>query len=368
MSVIYCRVYGEGTLPEPFHAWQETPDKLDYLLISTHPDDDVLYLGSIVPVYGAEQGYTGTIAYVTCRTRERMTEAENGAWTMGLRYRPLFLGFLDVPRDAPKEKKDKFVYEEVLLAVVRLYRTYQPLVVVAQDKNGEYGHWQHKVTSKAAVEAAALAADPDYDPESAAVSGTWQVQKVFLHLYDENCITVDAHAPLSFFDGDDAYTVARRAFKKHKTQQEFGFAVKRDDAKYAFNRFGMATGVVEAGDDLFDNIDESMFSFYVPPTPEPTAEPTPEPTDTPEPTERPTPEPTGTQEPTAVPTPEPTATLQPQQQRRNRAAWIEFGALCAVGAAAAVVAVVAAVRLHGKRKDAASESAEETKHGESDPS
>lgn len=368
MSVIYCRVYGEGTLPEPFHAWQETPDKLDYLLISTHPDDDVLYLGSIVPVYGAEQGYTGTIAYVTCRTRERMTEAENGAWTMGLRYRPLFLGFLDVPRDAPKEKKDKFVYEEVLLAVVRLYRTYRPLVVVAQDKNGEYGHWQHKVTSKAAVEAAALAADPDYDPESAAVSGTWQVQKVFLHLYDENCITVDAHAPLSFFDGDDAYTVARRAFKKHKTQQEFGFAVTRDDAKYAFNRFGMATGVVEAGDDLFDNIDESMFSFYVPPTPEPTAEPTPEPTDTPEPTERPTPEPTGTQEPTAVPTSEPTATLQPQQQRRNRAAWIEFGALCAVGAAAAVVAVVAAVRLHGKRKDAASESAEETKHGESDPS
>ena len=75
-----------------------------------------------------------------------------------------------------------------------------------------------------------------------------------------------------------------------------------------------------------------------------------------------------TLEPTVTPTSEPTATMQPQQQRRNRAAWIEFGALCAVGAAAAVVAVVAAVRLHGKRKDAASESAEETKHGESDPS
>ena len=329
MQVFYCRVFGDGTLPEPFHEWNETPDKLDYLLISTHPDDDVLYLGSIVPVYGAEQGYVGTIAYVTCQKRVRMTEAENGAWTMGLRNRPLFLGFPDVPRNAPKEQMDTFVYEEVLLATVRLYRQYRPNVVVAQDKKGEYGHWQHKLTSKASVEAAPLAADPTYDPESAEQYGTWQVQKVFLHLYEENHITVDAHKPLSFFGGDDAYNVARKAYRKHESQQKFGFSVCRDDGEYAFNQFGMAYGVVEVGEDIFDNIDETLFASYVPPTPEPTAEPTPEPTEaptaTPEPTKEPTPK------PTAIPSPEPTPA--PEKTENRTAQWIIFGMLFMVCAA-----------------------------------
>ena len=328
MRVYYCRIYSEGTLPDPFHEWQDTPDKLDYLLISTHPDDDVLYLGSVVPVYGAEQGYRGTIAYVTCRTRIRMTEAENGAWAMGLRYRPLFLGFPDVARGAPQKEKDTFVYDEVLLAVVRLYRCYRPLVVFAQDKNGEYGHWQHKLTSKAAVEAAPLAADPEFDPESVEQYGTWQVQKVFLHLYEENRITIDAHRPLSFFGGDDAYTVARRAFTKHKTQQGYGFSVTRDDGEFAFNQFGMATGVVEAGEDVFDNIDESMFSFYVPPTPAPTEAPTPEPTATPEPTDTPEPADTPAPESTATPAPEPAAPASPQ---RSPYTWVMLAAAFVLG-------------------------------------
>ena len=81
-------VYGAGELPEPFHDWQELPAHVDYLLIATHPDDDVLYLGSIVPTYGAERGYVGTIVFVTNQNRDRTSEAENGAWAMGLRVRP----------------------------------------------------------------------------------------------------------------------------------------------------------------------------------------------------------------------------------------------------------------------------------------
>ena len=338
MSVLYCRVYGEGTLPEPFHEWIETPQSLDYLLISTHPDDDVLFLGSIVPVYGAQQGYTGSIAYVTCSMRERMTEAENGAWEMGLRYRPLFMGFQDIAPDSPDERKAKFKYEELLLATVRVYRTYHPLVVVAQDLNGEYGHWQHKLTSRAAVEAASLAADPSFDVESVEQYGTWQVQKVLLHLYPDNPITVDAHAPLSFFGGDDAFTVAKRAYKKHETQQQYWFAVKRDDGQYAFNRFGMAYGVVEAGEDVFDNIDESLFSFYVPPTPEPTDEPTPTPTATPTPT------PTSTPTPTVTCTPAPTAAPQPKVQSPRGILRYAIGILLAAGA------VFAAAYCYSKKK------------------
>ena len=53
MRITWCAVFGPGELPAPFLAWKEPPTHLDYLLISTHPDDDVLFLGSVVPVYGA---------------------------------------------------------------------------------------------------------------------------------------------------------------------------------------------------------------------------------------------------------------------------------------------------------------------------
>ncbi len=304
-------VFSEGTLPEPFHEWIETPEHLDYLLIATHPDDDVLYLGSVVPTYGAEQGYVGSIAYVTCQTRRRMTEAENGAWTMGLRYRPLFLGFPDVPRNSSARLKATFVYEDVLRAVVQTYRKYHPVVVFAQDKDGEYGHWQHKLTSKAAVEAFTLAADPAYDPESAEAYGTWQVQKVYLHLYPVARLRINANVPLAAFGGKDAFEVAKEAYKKHVTQQKTSFAVRRNNDTYAFNQFGLAAGVVPAGSDVFDGISETLLSDYVPPTPSPT----PEPTDTPTPSPSPEPTPTSTPEPTDTQVPSPTAEPAPAPKR-----------------------------------------------------
>ena len=343
MTVWFLGVYGAGELPDPFHDFLETPDHLDYLLISTHPDDDVLYLGSVVPVYGAERGYTGTVVYVTTPNRERVTEAENGAWAMGVRYRPVFLGMNDVSDAARKKKGSLFRYEDVLLNIVRIYRRLHPVVVFAQDFKGEYGHWQHELTTKAAQEAFSLAADPTYDPESAEQYGTWQVQKLFIHLYKKNTIVIDAHEPLSFFDGKDAFEVARAAYKKHASQQKYKFKVERDTGRFPFNCFGMAEGVVEVGEDVFDNIDETLLSDYVPPTPEPTAEPTPEPT--PEPTEAPTPEPTAA--PTvAEETPEPSPTGIPVQKpsdpppdsvHRNYTLPIVLGALGAAAIAALVV-------------------------------
>ncbi len=335
MKVLFCAVYGPGGLPEPFHEWQETPDRLDYLLISTHPDDDVLYLGSIIPTYGAEQGRVGTIVYVTCQNRVRADEAENGAWAMGLRYRPVFLGMKDVDNSASKDAKNAFKYSELLVNTVRVYRRFRPLVVFAQDLNGEYGHWQHKLTAKAAREAFSLAAEPAFDPESYEQYGAWQVQKLYLHLFRKNKLTVDAHAPLSFFGGRDAYDVACEAYRKHETQQRFRFKVRRDDGAYAFNRFGMAEGVVPVGNDVFDGIDERLLCGYVEPTPTP--EPTPEPTQTATPA--PTPEPA----PTIVPvTPAPAETAQktapkPDVQDLRPLLWI--GVVTA--ATAAVVGVAA---------------------------
>ncbi|MBR3178642.1 MAG: PIG-L family deacetylase [Clostridia bacterium] len=353
MKLSKLAVYGEGELPDPFHEWKDTPGKLDYLVIATHPDDDVLFLGSAVSIYGAERGYKGSIVYVTSGTRQRVSEAENGAWALGLRYDPIFLWFPDIEPSASTKKKSEFVYEDLLLSFVRLYRQYKPPVVFAQDVNGEYGHWQHKLTSKASVEAFALAADPEYDPESLEQFGVWQVQKVYLHLYKENVLKLDANSPLEFFGGTDAWNVARIAYKKHESQQKYGFAVERNKGSYPFNLFGMIKGTVEAGSDAFDNIDETLLSSYVPPTPPPTPVPTDTPAPTPDPT--PTPSPVPTQSPSPVPTSVPTeeavvlpaeisATESPsEEQSPTEPARKSFSANPVTIIAVALGAVVAAV-------------------------
>ena len=342
MYVSRCAVFGGGTLPEPFFPWQDIPDRLDYLLVATHPDDEVLYLGSVIPYYGAERGYVGTIVYVSHQMRLRITEAQNGAWEMGLRYRPIFFGYPCLGKITDEINKQAFDAEAMKKDLVRVYRRYRPLVVFAQDiVNGEYGHWQHILTAQAAVEAFTLAADPSYDPESAQTYGTWQVQKVFLHLYPEDPIRIDADEPLSFFGGKTAFEVARNAYRKHESQWQLygsGLAVHKDESSDAFNRFGMAAGVVPVGTDAFDNIDETLFSFYVPPTPEPTEVPTPEPTEVPTP------------EPTEIPTPEPTASPAPVvTAAQNRTRTLRTVLLLAAGALLSGAAVVWAIRRRKRR-------------------
>ncbi|MBQ6076853.1 MAG: PIG-L family deacetylase [Clostridia bacterium] len=293
MSIARLALYSEGRLPAPFFPWEDTPKGMDYLLIATHPDDDVLFMGGIVPTYGAERGYVGTVAYVTVPSRKRVNEAMLGAWEMGARYRPLFLGFLDIYSMKKDYRDNRFLKETVTLALVRMLREYRPLVVFSHAQNGEYGHWQHKVVSAAVADAVRLCADPSYDAFSVERFGTWEVRKCYLHLYPENPFVMDIRTPLAACGGRTALQVAEDAFKKHASQQNGNHLVQSDTDRDAMNRFGMVYGTVEAGDDVFDHIDPSLLSSYVPPT-EPPVEPTPEPTEEPtaEPTEPPTPEPT----------------------------------------------------------------------------
>lgn len=346
MKLMLLKVYGPGELPDPFHLWNELPDYIDYLLISTHPDDDVLYLGSVVPTYGAEQGLIGSIAYVTCASRQRMSEAENGAWAMGLRYRPIFMGFPDIPKDAPQEKKDTFIYRDLVQELVRLYRAHRPVVVFAQDEYGEYGHWQHILSSKAAREAFVLAVDPAYDSESVERYGTWQVQKLYLHQYQENEFVIDADSPLLFFNGETAFQVAKAAYKKHESQQRYGFSVEKQ-GRYAFNRFGMSDGVVPAGNDAFANIEPQLLSNYVPeivtpaPTEPPIVKPTEKPMETPEASQYPSP----TEMPDSAEKPEQWGEEKASGQDRIPIVWIAVAAALAAGAI-----VLAAIR-YGKKKE-----------------
>ena len=258
MAIARLALFSKGTLPEPFVTWQPTTGHLDYLIVSTHPDDDVIFLGGVAPIYGMERGYTGTVVYVTTPDRMRANEALMGAWTMGVRCLPLFLGFRDISDDYSKVHANQFLPEVVTLALVRLLRQQRPLVVFAQDVNGEYGHWQHIIVSAAVVEACRLAADEDYDPASAEAYGVWEVKKCYLHLYPENPLVLDVESPLASMDGRTAIEVAQAAFIKHNTQQNGRHWVQTNRDAHPMSKFGMAYGTVEAGEDAFDNIDPAL--------------------------------------------------------------------------------------------------------------
>ena len=265
MSIMRLALYSDGKLPEPFINWLSTPDHLDYLIVATHPDDDVLFMGGIIPIYGAERGHIGTVAYVTSPNRTRIQEAMLGAWAMGTPYRPLFLGFQDIGAgDMNKQLYQyRFMPEAVTLALVRLFRDYRPLVVFTHDVNGEYGHWQHKVVSACVVDASRLAGDESYDPVSVSKNGTWQVQKCYLHIYPSNQLVMDVNSPLSSMGGRTALQVAKDSFSKHVSQQTGRHWVQSDFDKHPLSHFGMAYGIVEPGKDVFDNIDPKLFASNV---------------------------------------------------------------------------------------------------------
>jgi len=258
MTIAHLGLYSEGVLPDPFYGWKKSPGHLDYLIFSTHPDDDTLFMGGIIPTYGAEQGYVGTVAYVTTPNRLRVNEAVMGVWAMGSVYYPFFLEFRDLNDQRKVEHRNKFLPEAVTLAVVRFLRQQRPLVVFTHDVNGEYGHWQHKIVSAAVLEACKLAADESYDPASARAYGTWEVKKCYIHLYPENPLVMDISTPLVSMGGKTALEIAGIAYAKHRTQQNGHHLIQGEKDTYAMNRFGMAYGTVEAGQDVFDNIDPKL--------------------------------------------------------------------------------------------------------------
>ena len=251
-------VYTAGKLPADVPVYTGSVEKTDMLIITTHPDDEWLFLGAVYPIFCAEAGHTGTVAYLTTPSYGRLHEALNGMYAGGLRTYPFFLGMKDIDRSMADKQKDDFTEEMVALALVRLYRQIRPLVVVTQDPvNGEYGHFQHVIGAQAALKAATLAGDPEYDPESAATLGVWSPLKVYQHMVTENSIMLDCSSPLAAFNGDNALTVAKACYKHHKSQLRYSFSPTVKAGNYGDLRiYGLAYSSVgpDTGNDMFENI------------------------------------------------------------------------------------------------------------------
>ena len=112
------------------------------------------------------------------------------------------------------------------------------------------------------------ASDPDYDPESAALYGVWQVKKLYRHLGKEAGTIMDYDQPLSAFGGKSAYTIAKEAFDMHMTQHESGhWRVPGPDQPYDSTRYTLVFSTVgedTQGNDMLENIAPETLSNYHP--------------------------------------------------------------------------------------------------------
>jgi LmbE family N-acetylglucosaminyl deacetylase len=246
-------------------VWQTTEEKADILFIATHPDDELIFFGGAIPTYAVEQQRKVVVAYFTSSNTTRSSELLNGLWHMGVRNYPVIGDFKDgYAKSLSAAYKAAGGKNKVNEWIVELYRKYQPEVVVTQDLNGEYGHKQHMMIADAALNCIELAANEDEFIESTVTYGTWQVKKLYLHLYEENQITFDWTVPLVSMNGSTGIELAEEAYALHKTQASSGMSVTETGVKYDNRVFGLAYTTVGEDvrkDDFLENIYDAPGSY-----------------------------------------------------------------------------------------------------------
>jgi LmbE family N-acetylglucosaminyl deacetylase len=256
MAIVQLRVLGEGALPDWVQTWQPIPERVDLMAISTHADDELIYFGGTLPTYAGERKLPTAVVYMTYGNRKRRSELLNGLWLAGVRSYPVLGDFIDLYTSSYAQAAVTWDEERPAAFLTEQIRRYKPKVVVSHDLNGEYGHGMHILTARKALEAVTdLAWDETCFPESAARYGVWDVDKLYLHLYPENRVTMDWRVPLAAFGGRTALEIADAAFAEHVSQYP-GFRI-RDTGALSCAEFGLAFTMVGpdvAKNDFFENV------------------------------------------------------------------------------------------------------------------
>ena len=251
-------IYGEGDLPRTVQKWEPPCEKADFLVFSTHADDEILFLGGVLVEYAGVQDLDVQVVYMTnywnglvVREHEKL----DGIWESGVKNYPVIGPFDDLYAKDYEAGKTVYNQDEVTKYMTEQVRRFQPLVVVTQDVNGEYGHGGHCILAHAIMEAVDHSMEETFYPESVSTYGTYDVPKTYLHLYSENKIRMDLRQPLDQFGGRTALEVAADAYKKHVSQQWCWFYVS-DDYQYSCADFGLyrTTVGVDTGNDMMENL------------------------------------------------------------------------------------------------------------------
>ena len=222
------------TLPNWVQTWNKPLDNADILLFSTHSDDEHLFFAGLIPSMIAS-GKNIQVVYLTHHNDnpKRLDEQLNGLWAVGLRNYPVLGAFPDAYSESLNGATTNLSYagfslDDVINFQIDIIKRFKPLVIVNHDEAGEYSHGQHILNTHALKEALNLLED-EYKP-----------QKVYLHLYAENSITMNYDIPLEYYNGMTAYEVSKLGYAEHDSQQYTWFT---DWLKGKNNEYTKATDI-----------------------------------------------------------------------------------------------------------------------------
>lgn len=257
-AICDLHTYSSGTAPAQVQTWKKPCDKADILVFATHADDEILFLGGVLATYGGGQDLAVQVAYMcefTSTAKIREHEKLDGLWVSGIKNYPVCGDFPDLYSTTLEAAKKQYNYEDLKSFITGTIRRFKPLVVVTQDFNGEYGHGGHMILSNAVADSVDTSKDASVYPETATQYGTWDVPKTYIHLYDQNKITINLRVPLANMGNRTAIEIASEAYKQHVSQQWCWFYVS-DDYEYSCADFGLYRTLVgnDTGNDMLENI------------------------------------------------------------------------------------------------------------------
>ena len=225
-----------GAVPDWVQTWEKPCEVADLLLFSSHSDDEQLFFLGMLPYYAGELEKKVQVVYVIqhfeangVQNHQRPHEQLDGLWTVGVKNYPVISDFPDLYAQS-KNRSEAFsqakkvfenagvTYDDFVGYLTECIRRFKPSVVVSHDLDGEYGHGTHVLVAAALTEAIEVCSDETQYPESAAEYGVWDIQKLYLHLYEENQIVMNYDIPLETFGGKTAYQVSCDGFACHKSQ------------------------------------------------------------------------------------------------------------------------------------------------------
>lgn len=250
--------FGSGDRPRNAASWRDL-DKADLMLLAAHPDDELLWFGGLLPTYAGERGLNVQVVYAVTSTPQRRLELLDGLWTCGVDTYPIWLGMTDKRTKTLDAMYQKWSKNKLFGNLTEAIRRVRPEVLVTQDFKGEYGHGAHRAMADAAVNCVRQAADETRFKESAGKYGTWQVKKLYIHLYDKAQIRLDWHVPLAAFAGKDGMQIATEALACHASQTRNGWEMTEGGStdNTLFGLYFTAVGPDEAGDDLMEHIPQA---------------------------------------------------------------------------------------------------------------
>lgn len=245
-----------GGIPEFAPNWEAYDGSpVDLLVISTHPDDESVFLAApaITSINAGKKVVTG---YMTWGTSKRRFEAEEACWMLGEKYPPTLRAAHDMMTNSLESMEKYWSLDKAVGYIVELIRKYKPSVIVTHDVGGEYGHGAHMETSLATQLAFAQASDPTKFPDSAERYGVWKPGKLYLHMYGKDKITFDLNAPMVTYQGRTLLQVASAAFARHKSQAAKGWTVESTGvcSMEFFGLFASNVGPDSKHDSVFENI------------------------------------------------------------------------------------------------------------------